>query len=390
VPTPRLKNPFRATFGVTPPLLVGRDELIEVFDQGLEDGPGADARTVLYTGARGVGKTVMLNAVQERAKERGWLVIAETAVPGFIDRIATDHLPRLLAIHDPDATRRRLSGITAPLNLGGASWSTTERHEPAPSLRSQLEVLADILAERETGILITLDEVHRKSLGEFEQFAATYQHLQRDGRDVAFAGAGLESAVSELLSDDVSTFLRRADRRELGAVGLEDVALAIREPVIGGGRQIDDGVCWSAAQATSGYPFLIQLVGKHVWEQHPADRLITAEDVQVGAAVARRRLGMLVHEPALRQCSATDKSFLIAMAQDSGPSAISAIQERMGVDSNYASQYRLRLIAAELVHDAGRGLLDFTLPYLREYLREHAASLVHTTSDGNGAPAAPS
>lgn len=50
------------------------------------------------------------------------------------------------------------------------------------------------------------------------------------------------------------------------------------------------------------------------------------------------------------------------------------IQERLGVDDNYASQYRLRLIAAELIDSVQRGYVDFSLPYLREYLREHAAA----------------
>ncbi len=38
--------------------------------------------------------------------------------------------------------------------------------------------------------------------------------------------------------------------------------------------------------------------------------------------------------------------------------------------------YRNRLISAELIESTGHGYVDFTLPYLREYLRDHAASLV--------------
>lgn len=49
------------------------------------------------------------------------------------------------------------------------------------------------------------------------------------------------------------------------------------------------------------------------------------------------------------------------------------IQRRLDVDVNYASQYRLRLIAAELIYATRRGYVDFSLPYMREYLRERAA-----------------
>ena len=37
-------------------------------------------------------------------------------------------------------------------------------------------------------------------------------------------------------------------------------------------------------------------------------------------------------------------------------------------------QYGLRLIAAELIQPTRRGYVDFALPYLREYLREHVAT----------------
>ena len=62
------------------------------------------------------------------------------------------------------------------------------------------------------------------------------------------------------------------------------------------------------------------------------------------------------------------------MAQDDGPSKMADVQGRLGVDVNYASQYRLRLLAAELIQPVRHGYVDFALPCLREYLREHAAS----------------
>ena len=146
-----MRNPFHASFGVSPPLLVGRDEVLDEFSEALADGPGSSGRATLYTGARGAGKTVMLNAVEDRARERGWLVISETASAGFVQRIADQHLPRLLRTFDPQAVRRRLSGVTAPLNLGAAQWETIEAHVVQAGLRTQLELLTDLLAENGDG-----------------------------------------------------------------------------------------------------------------------------------------------------------------------------------------------------------------------------------------------
>ena len=74
-------------------MLAGRDELIEQFAEALDNGPGAPGRATLYTGARGTGKTVMLNEVADIARQRGWLVIEETASPGVVTRLVTQHLP---------------------------------------------------------------------------------------------------------------------------------------------------------------------------------------------------------------------------------------------------------------------------------------------------------
>ena len=86
-------NPFRPTFGTSPPLLVGREAQLDAFAASLEEGPGSPGRATVYTGARGVGKTVMLNAVEDLARQFGCLVVSETATPGLVDRLIRDGLP---------------------------------------------------------------------------------------------------------------------------------------------------------------------------------------------------------------------------------------------------------------------------------------------------------
>src|SRR3984957_7077779 len=106
-----MSNPFHASFGVRPPLLVGRDDLLEDFAEALEDGPGAAGRATLYPGARGAGKTVMLNAVEDRARQRGWLIVSETVTPSIASRVSQQNLPRLLRAFDPKAVQRRMRGV---------------------------------------------------------------------------------------------------------------------------------------------------------------------------------------------------------------------------------------------------------------------------------------
>lgn len=364
-----MRNPFTPGFGNSPPVLAGREDILAQFADALDDGPGSMGRATLYTGARGTGKTVMLNEVGSIAAERGWVVVHETATPRFVTRLVTQHLPTLLAEHDPKATRSKLTGLTAPLGIGGITWDSSNAHVVAAGLRNQLELLCDLLAGHDTGLLITLDEIHHRQTGELRDFFTALQHLIRDGREIAFAAAGLPSEVSDLLSDEVLTFLRRADRHVLGAVGAGEVERTLRETVEAAGRSIGPVACARAAAATGGYPFLIQLVGHHIWRQHPDVAEITVDDVDTAIPAALRRMGALVHEQALKDLSHVDRSFLVAMATDDGPSKMSDIAARMGVDAKYAGVYRQRLLDAQMIESPERGMVAFALPYMRDYLR---------------------
>lgn len=364
-------NPFTPTFGTSPPLLVGRDNDLDDFREGLRGGPGSPERATLVTGLRGTGKTVMLNAYEDIAGTEGWLVISETATPNLIDRITHEHLPKLLRDTDPRQTESRVTGVSLPGGFG-ANRGVTERHTPRPGLRSQLTQLADLLGERGSGVLITVDEVHRKGLHDLRELGTSIQHAFRERRNVAFAGAGLPSAVEDLLSDEVSTFLRRADRRHLRTVSPSQVAAALAVPIREADRDITPEALQTAVAGTGGYPFMIQLVGLHAWRAAGDNTVIDVDQARRGVDQARRKVGQLVHASALTDLSGVDRSFLAAMAYDDGPSRMADIADRLGVDAAYAGQYRRRLIAAEVIEPRGYGLVEFTLPGLRDYLREQA------------------
>lgn len=371
-----MANPFKPTFGASPPLLVGRDNQIADFADALDDGPGASGRATLYTGARGAGKTVMLNAAEDEARSRGWLVVSETATECLVERLTLSRLPALLREIDPDAIKNRLTRVELPVIKGGISWESIEAHVVTMDLREQINLLTDLLAENETGLLITVDEIHPNQAADLRQLATAVQHAFREDRQLAFAGAGLNASVSDLLNDDVLTFLRRADRHNLGSVDLENVRQAIEQPITDAGRSVEAQALDAMAEGTRGYPFLIQLVGAQCWRVNPDADTISQADAAQGVERAHRRLGSLVHAPALDGLSDVDKTYLLAMAQDGGQSSTSEIAKRLNVTVAYAGVYRDRLIDYELIEPAGYGYVDFTLPYLREYLREHAASLI--------------
>lgn len=375
----RVSNPFRATLGSTPPYLAGRRHEIEDFAEALDDGPGAHERISLITGLRGVGKTVLLNAFEEEARARSWWVISETATAGFTERII-DALFRkaseILHTH-----RRKLSGITLP-SIGGIQFSDILEHQPKITLRS---VLTEILSWQEeidrklgqdsVGLLITLDELHYHRREEVIDFGATIQHLVREDLNISVAMAGIPQSIKPLLASEEGknpvTFLRRANRIDLGLIDNNEVRKALAEPVEKVGFTWVSDALTDAAEACGGYPFMIQLIGQQCFKRKRSN-FITVDSVAEAAVVAKRKLGQLVHEPALADLSEVDRTFLVAMAADDGPSTMSDIAQRLGVNSQYAGNYRRRLIDAEIITSSGYGQVDFELPYMREYLREHA------------------
>jgi hypothetical protein len=364
-------NPFTPTFGTSPPLLVGRDEDLEDFREGLLEGPGSPERATLISGLRGTGKTAMLNAYEDIALDQGWLVVSETARPGLVRRLTEEHLPSLLREHDIEQTRSRLTAVSLPGGVRGERH-VHELHEAVPSLRSQLNRLVDVLAQSgKGGVLLTVDEItnEKAALTDLRDLGDVVQHAFRERRDVAFAGAGLPGEVKGVLAARGTTFLRRADRRSLGRIDRADVARALRVPIEQAGRHITSEALDIAVEGTSGYPFMIQLVGLHTWRAAGDADGIEAAHAERGVSRAKAKVGDLVHASAIADLSARDREFLRAMAVDDGPSRMRDIADRMGRDENYASQYRLRLIDAEVISEAGHGLVTYTLPGLRDFLR---------------------
>ncbi|MCP1388243.1 AAA family ATPase [Corynebacterium sp. TA-R-1] len=370
-------NPFRASLGSSPPLLVGRDEVIEDFTLALREGPGTHERVTLLVGARGVGKTVLLNELEDTAAEHGWITFSETATEGFVQNLKLQ-IGELL--NGERATGKRTIQI-------GPSFLRFKQEGEGPSqvtgnLRSLLSQALDLVAEnsrfneRPSGILITIDELHYVHQNEITEFATTIQHLIRENREIAVVLAGIPTSIRPLLASQDGrnpiTFLRRANRIDLGRLPDSKVREGLSVPVQDAGRTWNDQALNYAVEASGGYPFMIQLIGNYSWRFADGEE-ISLDATQAGVAKARKKLGQLVHEPALSDLSSEDRRFLAAMSLDDGESKITEIAKRLGVSDQQAYNYRSRLNEADLV-TTGRGTADFVLPFLREHLREHVVT----------------
>lgn len=364
-----VRNPFSPSFGTSPPVLAGRDAILDSVGDALAAGPTHPDYTALFIGVRGAGKTVMLNAVEDLARSRGWLVLSDSAsstgLPDRLTRAASDLLEEI----GPAGPKRRLSSVTA---AGfGLGLETIPTPQAEYDLRGALSDLGDALAEQETGLLITVDEMQSGDVDEIREFGSVLQHVsRREERPVAFIGAALPQVEDTLLSDDAITFLQRCSRYDIDRLDPQATRRAIAEPINEHGRSIDAAALDRAVAATSGYAFMIQLVGFHSWQAEVATPHITPEHVATGITEAQRRIGRMVLAPTWRTLSDVDRRFLLAMAQDDGESKLADIAERLGVTAGYAGVYRHRLIRAGMIRPAGRGRVTLAHHAARDWLRE--------------------
>lgn len=366
---PRGKNPFRPGFGVSPRVLAGRDDLLTEFEIALDEGPGSPLRSVLVSGARGMGKTVILNELEELARVRGWLTIRLPETTGLVEQLEQTTLPMLLAEHDSvRSVRRRVTGGSVG-GVASVTTTATERYPVRESAETLLNRLLDVLAEHSTGVLLTLDEVQAVDRDALAAFASVYQHLIRDEREIAFAAAGLPVGVDQLLQHRGTTFLRRAERIHLPTLTRAQVRDAARRTIEESGGLIADDALDTFADIVHGYPYLLQLAGHGAWRSAGTRKRITVDDVTSTVPAVSERMGRLIHAPALRELPQSQRAYLHAMAEDDGPSATRAIAARLGVNMQHQNVYRTRLIERELIAPAGFGFVDFALPYLREHLR---------------------
>ena len=118
------KNPYAPGAGTKPPALVGRDEQVESFDILLERlERGYAEQSMIITGLRGVGKTVLLDVFREKAEDREWATIeweVEKNAP-FAPKMAA-HVRRALAAD------RAQSQVDRPAPQSCVSAQVVHRH----------------------------------------------------------------------------------------------------------------------------------------------------------------------------------------------------------------------------------------------------------------------
>jgi len=366
-------NPFSPSFGTTPPLLAGRDKVLERFTEAIESGPTHPDYTLLVTGDRGTGKTALLNTLEATVAERGWLTVtAAASSEPLSERILTEALRCF----------EQLSGGSRHIKLGALSvlgvGLELEHGDASPtkagSLTSALEHLGTALADKQTGLLLTVDELHDVERDDVRNVASAVQiATRRQQSPIAFAAAALPLIEHSHLADPHMTFLQRCARAPLGPLSTDETRRALREPIFSRGGTIDDDALAEAVESTLGYPYMIQLVGFHAWQMRSTpDEPINSVNIRAAIVEAEHAMVEQVAGPVWNRLSLMDRRFLLAMLQDEKGSSLADIAARLDRSLQYIRTYRRRLLAAGALSPTSEGRVRFRHHSLRKRAQDAA------------------
>jgi len=360
------KNFFKPTFGNRPPHLVGRETIIAGFDEALKSPVGHPGRSSLLIGQRGFGKTALLLEFADRAEKMGYIPVSVTANAQMLNNI-------LQIIQTKGAKfvsgKGKVTGISAGVIGFSFGLNFTEETEKQFGFRIKLTLLLEKLEKHKKGVLLLIDEIQSSS-PDIRELATTYQHLVGENKNIAIAMAGLPSALSAVLNDEILTFLNSAKKINLDAISGAKIKEYYRSVFSDLGKTISEKSLDAATKATKGFPYMLQLIGFNILDLSQGKDLIGDDTVRTAIQASRIEMSENIHKPCLNPLSDKDIDFLKAMLQDRQGSAVSDIQERMKVSQGYVQTYRKRLIDAGIIASARRGKLEIIVPYLRDYLKE--------------------
>lgn len=382
------ENPYTPNAGAPPPVLVGRDDQLDSFGLLLERlRRGRTEQSMLITGLRGVGKTVLLTRFRERAEDAGWAV-AELEVSkhddaSFRRELALDLRRALFAIAPrerwKDRARRAVAALrafTVTVDPDGKLTAGLEAQTIAGLADSGMLAvdLADVMVamgeaarEHDTGVVLLLDEIQFLSRDQLEAvIMALHRSVQRS-LPITMVGAGLPQ-VPELAGEAKSYAERLFRFPEITNLDDADAATALTEPAADQGVTFAADAIGASIEFTEGYPFFIQELGYAVWTI-ATDDTVRRSDVGSAREVVEQKLDGSFFRVRIDRTTDLERAYLRAMAElGPAPQLAGDVARLLGRTSQQCGPTRSQLIEKGLLYTPNHGYAAFTVPHFDRFL----------------------
>lgn len=387
-----LTNPYTPGAGKTPSYISGRQTEISEFEVLV-------ARTkrkiidrgFIYTGLRGVGKTVLLHYLLSKAREDGFLAVKfEASTPKIqasyeqanqsLITLITKELKRT-ARKNPASESKIIQilktiesfSLSVGLPLGGSVKTEVKpasknlSFAPA-SLPELLQEVTESLSEENSGFFIFIDEMQELNNELLEQLVLTQHQLGSENLPFFIIGAGLPTLTNKLTTTK-SYSERLFSFRKIHSLDPEEAKNAFSKPAETQDAQYSEEALDELVASSGCYPFFIQEFGQAMWEVAKKSPF-SATDAQEAVRLGTARLDSGFFETRWNAATNAGKEYMRAMAMDSdGKSTVTNLCERLQKKTSQLSPVRNQLLSRGLIYSPNHGVVKFTVPGMADFVR---------------------
>ncbi len=390
-----IRNPYSPGAGRAPSALAGREGELQNWSVALaRTTSGRHAQSVVLSGLRGVGKTVLLARFADLARDAGWIVAQVEARSGASLRrdLGEALYEPLRTLNRPGIGRRVLQAVRTALSFkasydSNGVWRFGLDLDDVPGggadtgdldvdLGVLLRDLAGAAAEEATGVAVLIDEAQDLARSEMTALCAVVHAAGQRGDRLLIALAGLPS-LPRVLAEAKSYAERLFVYLPIGPLAERAAAEALVDPAR------EEGVAWDAdarryvLRHAAGYPYFIQQFGQDTWNVATEGHAITHADAREGVAAGLGALDNGFFRARWDRATPAERQYLAAMAQDrDGPSASGAIGTRLGRSQQGLGPIRAKLIGKGLIYAPEHGAVAFTVPGMADFIRRQDPDLV--------------
>jgi hypothetical protein len=388
----RSTNPYTPGAGRRPAKLAGRDEDLEGFQVLLERlHEDRHERSMIFSGLRGIGKTVLLLEFDVLAAEAQWFSTGVQEVGSSADfrtsmsRLALRVLRSMsLRARMKDRAKAALSvvkafsiagpaGIKIQIDVDAAS-GTADTGDIEQDLADLLMEIGEVARTGRTGALFLIDEMQNLDKASLGAICMALHRVSQHDLPVALVGAGLPT-LPVMLRAAKPYAPRLFSYHTLGQLSKAEARLALIGPAALQEVEFRAAAVELVVAQSGGYPYFLQEYGRVLWDEIDAPP-IAAEHVRAVEEIVDDNLDRGFFGPAFELATDAEQRYLIALATlGDGPyKTVDAARAAGYQNVGGASGVREELIEKELIWSPRRGQIDFTVPRFAHYLRATHAS----------------
>ena len=383
-----IKNPFSPGAGSPPPELVGREDILEQTRILLgRVRQGRAEKSILLTGLRGVGKTVLLNEMARMAERADYQTIfieahenkalAASLAPPLrellykLDRMegAKENVRRGLAVLKSflGALTMRYDELRFSLDVEPEKGSA-DSGDLEIDLPTLITVIAQAAQAKEAAVAILIDEIQYFDQTELSALIMAMHSLQQRQLPLILVGGGLP--VLPRLAGESKSYAERLFHFPLiGALSEEDAKRALKDPVKEEGASFDEDAVDEIVRMTEGYPYFVQEWGYQAWNQAETSP-ITFEVIERVTRISKKRLDDNFFRVRFDRLTDSEKIFLRAMSEiEHGPIRTGEIAAVLGVKVTSLGPRRASLMKKGMIYSPVHGELAFTVPLFGDFMR---------------------